>query len=62
MLSDFASGSFGKDYQLDFTSGPLAPLHSRAVIVLDETGKVSYTEQVQEIVDQPNYDAALKAI
>ncbi|WP_299016570.1 thiol peroxidase [uncultured Polaribacter sp.] len=62
MLSDFAIGSFGKDYQLDFASGPLAPLHSRAVIVIDENGTVTYTEQVNEIVDEPNYENALKAI
>ncbi|TXD49399.1 thiol peroxidase [Polaribacter sp. IC073] len=62
MLSDFATGSFGKDYALEITNGPLAHLHSRAVIVLDEKGKVVYTEQVSDIVDEPNYEAALKAI
>ena len=62
MLSDFATGSFGKDYGLEITNGPLAHLHSRAVIVLDINGKVTYTEQVSDIVDEPNYEAALKAI
>ena len=62
MLSDFASGEFGKDYQLEILDGPLANLHSRAVIVLDEEGTVLYTEQVSDIVDEPNYEAALKAI
>ena len=62
MLSDFTTGSFGKDYELEITNGPLAYLHSRAVIVLDEDGKVVYTEQVSDIVDEPNYEAALKAI
>lgn len=62
MLSDFANGSFGKDYELEITSGPLANLHSRAVIILDENGTVLYTEQVSDIVDEPNYEAALKAI
>lgn len=62
MLSDFATGSFGKEYELEITTGPLAPLHSRVVIILDEEGKVIYTEQVAEIVDEPNYEAALKAI
>ncbi|AUC84160.1 thiol peroxidase [Polaribacter sp. ALD11] len=62
MLSDFATGSFGKDYELEITNGPLAHLHSRAVIVLDENGNVVYTEQVSDIVDEPNYEAALKAI
>jgi thiol peroxidase len=62
MLSDFSNGSFGKDYELEITNGPLVCLHSRAVIVLDKTGTVIYTEQVSDIVDEPNYEAALKAI
>lgn len=62
MLSDFATGSFGKDYGLEITNGPLANLHSRAVIVIDTNGKVIHTEQVPDIVDEPNYEAALNAI
>ena len=62
MLSDFKDGNFGKAYQLEFTDGPLAPLHSRAVVVLDENGTVLYTEQVPEIVDEPNYKGALEAL
>ncbi|WP_298777909.1 thiol peroxidase [uncultured Polaribacter sp.] len=62
MLSDFTTGSFGKEYQLEITDGPLAHLHSRAIVVINEDGKVAYTEQVSEIVDEPNYEAALKAI
>lgn len=61
-LSDFATGEFGKNYGLEIADGPLAHLHSRAVIVLDENGKVTYTQQVPEIVDEPNYAEALKAI
>ena len=61
-LSDYSSGTFGKDYGLVITDGPLESLHSRAVIVLDENGKVVYTEQVPEIVDEPNYKAALEAL
>lgn len=61
-LSDFNTGKFGKDYQLEIADGPLAGLHSRVVIVADENGKVIYTEQVPEIVDEPNYDAALNAL
>lgn len=62
MLSDFATGSFGKDYELEIANGPLAHLNSRAIVIIDENGNVVYTEQVPEIVDEPNYDAALKAI
>lgn len=62
MLSDFKDGNFGKSYQLEFTDGPLAPLHSRAVVVVDEAGTVLYSEQVPEIVDEPNYKAALESL
>ncbi len=61
-LSDFATGDFGKNYGLQITDGPLANLHSRAVVVLDETGKVIYNEQVPEIVEEPNYKMALEAL
>ncbi|WP_299536800.1 thiol peroxidase [Ulvibacterium sp.] len=62
MLSDFRDGSFGKDYEVEFTDGPLRSLLSRAVVVLDEDGNVQYTEQVPETVDEPNYKAALEAL
>ena len=62
MLSDFRDGNFGASYGLSFSDGPLAPLHSRAVVVIDAKGVVRYTEQVPEIVDEPNYSAALEAI
>jgi len=62
MLSDFATGQFGKDYALEITDGPLAHLHSRAIVILDENGKITYTEQVPEIADEPNYEKALKAV
>jgi thioredoxin-dependent peroxiredoxin len=52
--------SFGKDYGVEFTTGPLAGLLSRSVVVLDEKGTVVYSEQVAETVDEPNYEAALK--
>jgi len=61
-LSDFKTGSFGKDYGLEIIEGKLSGLHSRVVIVLDENGVVKYTEQVPEIADEPNYDAALAAL
>tara|TARA_R110002050_G_scaffold71771_6_gene154376 strand:- start:9115 stop:9618 length:504 start_codon:yes stop_codon:yes gene_type:complete len=61
-LSDYKNGDFGKDYGLNFTTGPLEALHSRCVIILDEKGTVLYTEQVPEIVDEPNYKAALETL
>ena len=61
-VSDFVSGQFGKDYNLTIENGPLANLHSRCVIVLDEKHNVVYTEQVGDIVDEPNYEAALTVL
>lgn len=61
-LSDFKNGNFGKDYGLNFIDGPLEALHSRCVVVLDENGTVTYTEQVSETVNEPNYKAALEAL
>ncbi|MDC8099610.1 thiol peroxidase [Chryseobacterium rhizosphaerae] len=60
-LSDFRS-SFGDDYEVTITDSPLKGLLSRAVIVADENNKVLYTEQVSEIADEPNYNAALTAL
>jgi thiol peroxidase len=62
MLSDYAANQFGKDYGLDMVDGPLSNLHSRAVVVLDSSGNVVHTEQVAEIVDEPNYNKALEAL
>lgn len=61
-LSDFANGSFGKDYALEITDGPLANLHSRAIVVIDENGIITHTEQVGEIADEPNYEAAISSL
>jgi len=61
-LSDFRDGSFGKDYQVTFSDGPLLGLHSRAIVVLNKSREVVYNEQVTEIADEPNYEAALAVI
>ncbi len=60
-LSTFRNADFGKDYGVAITTGPLAGLMSRAVVVIKD-GKVAYTEQVPEIVQEPDYDAALASI
>jgi thiol peroxidase len=61
-LSTFRSPDFGKDYGCVLTSGALKGLMSRCVVVLDEEGKVLYTEQVAEMTNEPNYDAAIAAL
>ncbi|CAM1347138.1 thiol peroxidase [Tenacibaculum insulae] len=62
MLSDFTTGNFGKDYGLEIKNGPLAGLHSRCIVIIDEKGNVIYTEQVSETVNEPNYEAALNVL
>lgn len=62
MASDFRTGKFGEDLGVVFTDGPLDALLSRSVVVMDEKGKVIYTEQVAETVDEPNYEAALASL
>ncbi|MBF4469772.1 MULTISPECIES: thiol peroxidase [Flavobacterium] len=61
-LSDFQEGTFGKNNGLDIVDGPLAGLHSRVIIVTDENGVVTHTEQVAEIANEPNYEAALAVL
>lgn len=61
-LSDFAKGKFGKRYGVTIIDGPMADLHSRAIVIINEEGVVTYTQQVPEIVDEPDYEAALKAL
>ena len=61
-LSDFADGSFGKDYGLTILDGVMSNLHSRCIIILDESHKVIYTEQVPEIAIEPNYQKALSIL
>jgi thiol peroxidase len=61
-LSDFQDGAFGKNNGLEIVDGPLAGLHSRVIIVTDENGVVTHTEQIAEIAHEPNYEAALAAL
>ena len=42
--------------------GNLAGLTARAVIIVDENGKVIYAQLVPEITEEPDYDAALSAL
>ena len=61
-LSDYKTGDFGKDYGLAFKTGPFETLLSRCILVIDTDGTILYTEQVSEIADEPNYEAALEAL
>ncbi len=61
-LSDFADGKFGQAYGLEITTGKLKNLHSRVVIVTDKNHVIQYTEQVADIVNEPDYEKALAAL
>ena len=52
-------GDFGQQFGVTMTEGPLSGLYSRAIVVLDEGGKVLHAQQVPEIAQEPDYDAAL---
>lgn len=54
--------SFGEDYGVTMVDGPLEGLLSRSVVIIGEDGKVIYTEQVPEIKQEPDYDAAREAL
>ena len=61
-LSTMRGSEFKKNYGVALTSGKLAGVSARAVVVLDENNKVLHTELVPEIANEPNYDAALAAL
>ena len=60
--SAFRCQQFAKDYGVGIEDGPLKGLLARAVVVVDGDGKVAYTELVSEVVNEPNYDAAIAAL
>ncbi len=61
-LSMMKSKKFAKDYGVLITDGPLEGLAARAIVIVDENGKVTYTQLVEEIADEPDYEAALAAL
>jgi len=61
-LSTFRHPEFMKSWGVAMAEGPLLGLTARAVVVLDESDKVLYTQLVPEIADEPDYAAALKAL
>ena len=60
-LSDTHDQSFGKGYGV-LIEGLAMPLLSRAVFVVDSKGTITHADYVGEIVDEPNYDAAIAAL
>jgi thiol peroxidase len=60
--SDYKNSNFADAYGTLIIDGPMAGLHSRSIVVVNEEGDVVYTEQVAETVDEPDYEAALNSL
>ncbi|MGC5567899.1 thiol peroxidase [Streptomyces sp. FR-108] len=61
-LSTLRGRDFPQTYGVEVADSPLAGLASRAVIVLDTGDRVQYSELVDELTEEPDYDTALKAL
>ncbi|WP_294174136.1 thiol peroxidase [uncultured Clostridium sp.] len=58
-LSDYKQKSFGKQY------GTLIEefcFLTRAIFVVDENNKITYVEYCKDVINEPNYEEALKAV
>lgn len=60
--SELRDSSFSSNYGVKILDGALEGLLSRAVVIINEEGTVTYTEQVPEIAQEPNYDAVIEAL
>lgn len=60
-LSTFRS-AFTDDYGVHITDTVLAGLAARAIIILDENDNVIYTQLVDEVANEPDYESALAAL
>lgn len=58
----FREPDFGKNYGTLIVDGPMRGLQARAVVVVDEQGKVAYTELVEKVENEPDYASALAAL
>jgi thiol peroxidase len=61
-LSGFRDKDFGKSYGIELIDGSFEGLYARSLVVIDETGKVVYTQLVPEIASEADYDAALAVL
>jgi thiol peroxidase len=60
-LSTFRS-TFADDYGVKLVNTFLAGLTARAVVILDEHDNVVYTQLVNELADEPDYESAIAAL
>ena len=61
-LSELRNSNFSEGIGVKIVNGPMAGLMARTIIVLNEVGVIKYTELVPEIVQEPNYEAAIKSL
>ncbi|MFO8144307.1 MAG: thiol peroxidase [Candidatus Syntrophosphaera sp.] len=61
-LSEMRNRDFGKDYGLEIMDGPMAGLLARAVLIIDEEGRIVYRQLVDDITHEPDYEAALEEL
>jgi thioredoxin-dependent peroxiredoxin len=61
-LSGYRDQEFGKLYGVDVLNGVFGGLYARSVIIIDENGKVVYTQQVSEMANEPDYEDVLAAL
>jgi thioredoxin-dependent peroxiredoxin len=61
-LSAFRCDGFGKSYGVTIAEGPFQSLFARALLVINGEGKVTYSELVNEVAEEPNYDTAMAAV
>jgi thiol peroxidase len=61
-LSAIRHAGFGENYGVQIVDGPLAGMFARAIVVVDENNTVVHTEQIEDITNEPNYGAALRAL
>ncbi|CDG87582.1 thiol peroxidase [Xenorhabdus bovienii] len=62
MLSTLRGGKFHEDYGVAISQDPLVGLTARAVVVLDENNQIIYSQLVDEITNEPDYDNALSVL
>ncbi len=60
--SELRNREFGSNYGVRMVDGPLAGLLARAIVVIDESSNVIYTQLVREITEEPDYDEALNML
>jgi thioredoxin-dependent peroxiredoxin len=61
-LSGYRDQEFGKLYGVDVFDGAFAGLYARSVVIVDENGKVVYTQLVSEMANEPDYEDVLAAL